>query len=129
MCMAPAAPAAPAVRNVLQVYGRTLDLDKPADRRDYETLQRREAAGLIDRWGRELAPPDPEPAAAREPGPPPQAGSAAQKAEPPRPADENAQRARRRTASQARVAGRSPAVAAGSRLGRGNSAKATLLGG
>ncbi|SMF64634.1 hypothetical protein SAMN06265365_12337 [Tistlia consotensis] len=136
MCMAPRVPTAPAPRNVLQIYGRTLDLDKQTDRLDYQNLQRLEAEGRIDRWGREIA----QPASAQGASPAasssssggetaPQAGSVAQKAEPPRDVTEGEKQARRKTAGQARVAGRSPAIAAGSRLGQGNSAKKTLLGG
>lgn len=133
MCMAPRTPTAPAPRNLLQVYGRTLDLDKEADRIDYRNLQRLEAEGRIDRWGRELAPPPASPTgsggSAEGDDTAPQAGSVAQKAEAPREVTRGEQEARRRTASQARVAGRTPTIAAGSRLGQGNSAKKTLLGG
>lgn len=122
MCMAPRVPETPAPRNLLRAYGRTLDLDKEADRLDYRNLQRLEAGGRIDRAGRELpaAPAEsapPAPRAAPEPGP-----------EEPRPVGRGETEAKRRSASQARAAGRAPEVAAGSRLGRGNSAKRTLLG-
>lgn len=51
----PSIPSAPPQRNVLNIYGRTLDLDKPSDQQDYQNLQALEREGKIDRYGRDVS--------------------------------------------------------------------------
>jgi hypothetical protein len=141
MCTSPSPPPAPAPapapkpRNVLQIYGRTLDLDKPGDVADYEELQRREQQGLIDRQGRELiektggalGDPTKSPPAQQPPRPLTQQGDADQ----PQAAREQSDTARQAKKKQSQVAqagGRKQPILAGSQLGDANTAKKALLG-
>lgn len=139
MCSSPPPPAAapapaPAPRNVLQIYGRTLDLDKPGDQADYTELQRREQAGLIDRDGRELvtrtggALGDPtKTPPADQPRTLTQAGDADQP-QGQREQSDTARQAKKKQSQVAQASGRAQPILAGSQLGGANTAKKSLLG-